>query len=68
MKRSATETLVAAMEEVEDATECLVIMTTQDGQILTLGTTDQRVVRLGMIEAAKQWMVADMTAEAARGE
>ena len=63
MTRSPTDTLIAAMEEAGTARELLVIMTSDDGHILTLGTTDQRVLRLGMIEAAKQWMIADMVAE-----
>jgi hypothetical protein len=54
------------MEEADDANECLVIMTTQDGHIVTIGSTDARVVRLGLLETAKQWMVADMAAEASR--
>jgi len=64
--RTCTDTLISAMEEADQAKECLVIMTTEDGHILTLGTSDQRVVRLGLIEAAKQWLIADMVAEAAR--
>lgn len=63
--RTVTDTLVAAMEEAGAAKECLVIMTTEDGHILTLGTSDQRVTRIGLIETAKQWILADMFAEAA---
>lgn len=62
-RRTPTETLIAAMEEAEKATECVVIMTQSDGHILTLGSTDQRVVRIGLLETAKQWMLADMVAE-----
>jgi hypothetical protein len=64
--RSVTDTLVKAMEEAGEAKECLVILTTEDGHILTLGTTDARVMRLGLLETAKQWMIADMNAEATR--
>jgi hypothetical protein len=56
------------MEEAGEAAECLVIMTTADGHILTLGTTDRRVLRLGMIETAKQWIVAEMAAEMVRDQ
>lgn len=66
MERSPTDTLIAAMEEAAVAKELLVIMATTDGHILTLGTSDQRVLRLGMIETAKQWLIADMVAESAR--
>lgn len=67
-RRTATDTLITAMEEAGEAKECLVILTTEDGHILTLGTTDQRVLRLGMLEAAKQWMVADMVAESMKDQ
>jgi hypothetical protein len=66
--RTPTDTLIAAMEEAGSAKECLVIMTTEDGHILTLGSTEQRVLRLGMIETAKQWLIADMVTESAKGE
>jgi hypothetical protein len=66
MVRTPTDTLIAAMGDVGEATQCLVILTTADGHILTLGSTDQRVIRLGMLESAKQWLVADMTAESLR--
>lgn len=51
--RTPTDTLIAAMEQAETAQECLIIMTTSDGSILTLGTSDKRVTRLGLIETAK---------------
>ena len=63
MVRTPTDTLIAAMEDAGEAVQCLVILTTTDGHILTLGSTNQRVIRLGMLEAAKQWLVADMMAE-----
>jgi hypothetical protein len=66
MTRSPTETLIAAMEEAEDAKECLVVLTTKDGYILTLGSTDQRVLRIGMLETAKQWIVADMLSDSVK--
>ena len=68
MKRTPTETLIAAMEEAEAATECLVIMTQSDGSILTLCSSEQRVVKLGLLETAKQWTVADMVSESVREE
>ena len=68
MERSPTDTLVAAMEEAGSARELLVIMTTEDGHILTLATSDQRVIRMGLIETAKQWIIADMVLDSARGD
>ena len=68
MERSPTDTLVAAMEEAGSARELLVIMTTEDGHILTLATSDQRVIRMGLIETAKQWIIADMVSDSARGD
>lgn len=67
-KRTPTDTLIAAMEQAGEAKECLIILTTEDGHILTLGSTEQRVLRLGLLEAAKQWMIADMVAESMKGE
>lgn len=68
MTRTPTDTLIAAMEEAGTAKELLVIMTSEDGHILALGTTDQRVLRLGLLETAKQWLIADMVAESVSGE
>lgn len=59
-KRSPTETLIAAMEEAEKADECLVIMTATDGSFLTLGSTDRKSTRLGMIEMAKTIILSDL--------
>lgn len=66
MSKTPTETLIEAMEQVGEATQCLVILTTEDGHILTLGSSDQRVIRFGLLETAKQWMIADMSAESQR--
>jgi hypothetical protein len=63
--RTPTETIVAAMEEAETATECLIIMTSSDGHILTLGSSGSRIIRLGLIETAKAWIIADMMKESA---
>ena len=63
-RRTPTETIIAAMEAAGEATECLVILTTADGSILTLGSSPARVVRLGLIETAKAWLIADMIKEA----
>ena len=60
IKRTPTETLVKAMEEVGDAVECLVIMTEAGGDIITLGSTSVLSTRLGMLEMAKTLMLKDV--------
>jgi hypothetical protein len=49
MKRSVTETLVAAMEEAGPAKECIVVMTTEDGNLIWLCTDDSRTVKIGLL-------------------
>ena len=60
IKRTPTETLVKAMEEVGDAVECLVIMTEAGGDIITLGSTSGLSTRLGMLEMAKTLILKDV--------
>jgi hypothetical protein len=60
IKRTPTETLVKAMEEVGDAVECLVIMTEAGGGIITLGSTSVLSTRLGMLEMAKTLILKDV--------
>lgn len=60
IKRSPTETLVRAMEEVGEAVECLVIMTDSNGDIITLGSTTVLSTRLGLLEMAKTLMLKDI--------
>jgi len=59
-KRSPTETLVKAMEEVGAAVECLIIMTDSNGDIITLGSTDVLSTRLGLLEMTKSLMLKDI--------
>ena len=59
-KRSPTETLVKAMEEVGEAVECLIIMTDSNGDIITLGSTDVLSTRLGLLEMAKALTLKDI--------
>jgi len=61
-KRTPTETLVTALEEVGDAVECLVIMTDAGGDILTMASTDVLSTRLGLLEMAKTLTVKDIMA------
>jgi hypothetical protein len=60
VKRTPTDTLVRAMEEVGDATECLIIMTDKNGDIITLGSTSVLSTRLGLLEMAKTLMLKDI--------
>ena len=60
VRRTPEETLNAALKEVNDAIECLVIMTSEDGSILTLGSTSILSTRLGMLEMAKALIVKDI--------
>ena len=61
--RTPTETLIVAMEEADGTRDCLIIMTHEDGSILTIASSPSRIVRLGLIETAKAWMLADMAVE-----
>ena len=61
-KRTPTETLVKAMEEVGDAIECMVIMTDANGDIITLASTNVLSTRLGILEMAKTLTVKDILA------
>jgi len=58
--RTPTETIVKAMEEAETAKECLVIMTSADGSIITLGSTSVLSTRLGLLEMAKACILSDI--------
>jgi hypothetical protein len=60
IQRTPTETIVAAMEEAETAKECLVIMTSEDGSIITLGSTSILSTRLGLLEMAKAMIIRDI--------
>ena len=60
IKRTPTETLVKAMDEVGDAVECLVILTEAGGDIITLGSTSVLSTRLGMLEMAKTLILKDV--------
>lgn len=58
--RSPTDTLIAAMEEAGNAKECMVIMTSEDGDIIWLCSSDKYTIKLGLIETAKQCIVNDI--------
>lgn len=60
VRRTPTETLVKAMEEVGEATECFVIMTDANGDIITLASTSIFSTRLGLLEMAKVITMKDI--------
>jgi hypothetical protein len=57
---SVTETLIKAMEEAEPAEECLIIMTSREGEIMTLCSSTRLSTKLGMIEMARAIVYADV--------
>lgn len=61
MSADATEVIVRAMELVEKATDVLVIMMNDDGHICWICTSEQTVVKLGMIETAKACILSNIT-------
>lgn len=63
-RRTPTETLVAALEEFghDEPAECLVIFTTQGGDICTMSSTDTLSTKLGMIETAGVFVRQDIQA------
>lgn len=63
--RTATETLVACMEEfgVSEPKDCLVIYTNEAGDLCWSTTTDSTVVKFGLLEACKQFMIANIKGE-----
>ncbi len=59
-ERTPTETIIAAMEEAETATNAIIVMTTKEGDILTLATTSVLSTRLGLLEMAKAIIISDL--------
>jgi hypothetical protein len=59
-KRSVTETLIKAMEEADTAQECIVVMTTSEGDMIWLASNDAISVKIGLLESAKCWIVSEM--------
>ena len=60
IERTPTETIIAAMEEAETASNAIIVMTTKDGDILTLATTSVLSPRLGLLEMAKALIISDL--------
>ncbi len=59
-ERTPTEAIIAAMEEAETATNAIIVMTTKEGDILTLATTSVLSTRLGLLEMAKAIIISDL--------
>ena len=59
-ERTPTETIIAAMEEAETATNAIIVMTTKEGDTLTLATTSVLSTRLGLLEMAKAIIISDL--------
>lgn len=61
-KRTPSQTLIAALEEfgADEPAECLVIFTTQGGDICTMSSTDLIAVKLGMLEMVKTIVMEDI--------
>lgn len=58
MERSPSDTLMAALEDVEEAQDVLIIFIEKNGDIAWRSTTDSLHRKLGMVELVKQAMVA----------
>lgn len=58
-RRTASETLVAAMEDFGESEpkDCLIIYTNDVGELCWSASTDSVVVKLGLLEACKQFMI-----------
>jgi hypothetical protein len=61
MRRSATDTIAAAMEDADGAEEVFIIMTNAEGDIITLSTTDRVSTKIGLLETAKMRIAAGLT-------
>lgn len=59
MRRSATDTLMSAMEDFGESEpkECMVIWTDEGGDICWSSTTDSQAMKLGMLEMVKQLVI-----------
>jgi hypothetical protein len=49
------------MEDAEGAEDCLIIITTGDGDMLTLSSTDRTSTKLGLLESARLRIAAQFT-------
>ena len=60
VRRSATQTLIDALEDfgTSEPKEALLIYTQENGDLVWSCTTDSVTVKLGLLEACKQFMIA----------
>lgn len=57
--RTATETLLSCMEDFGESEpkECMVIYTNENGDMCFSSTTDSLVIKLGLLELSKQYIL-----------
>lgn len=55
IRRSPTDTLLKALEEfgTDEPLECVVVFSTQSGDICTMSSTDTVSTKVGLLEMAK---------------
>lgn len=59
LERTPSETLMASLEEVETAQDCMIIIIDKSGDIIYHSTTDALHRKIGMVEFVKQALIAD---------
>ena len=60
VRRSPSETLMGALEGIDDCQEIMIIKVNSEGSIEWHSTTTVIHKKLGMIEAVKQWIIKGM--------
>ena len=57
--RTPTDTLMAAMQSFseDEPEDCIVVYTSQAGDLLYLSSTDSTSRKVGLLEAAKFWVL-----------
>lgn len=59
IKRTPTETLMKALEEfgVDEPVECVIVFSTQGGDLCTMSSTDTVSTQVGLLELAKWYQL-----------
>lgn len=62
VSRTPTQTLLEVMEDfgVSEPKECIVIYTNEAGDFAWSSSTDSLVIKLGLVEAAKQFIASKL--------
>jgi hypothetical protein len=58
MQRTATETMIACMEEIETCTDIIIIGTHTDGSLMYHSNSETASTKLGLVEFCKQLIIA----------